>query len=193
MTAPPGPAGSFDAVEEAAQLLGATATRGTPLGPLTTYRVGGPAALFVELADEACLEVVARAVSTSGVAVLVVGKGSNLLVSEAGFAGLAVRLGGGFNEISTEGDLAEAGGAVSYPVLARRSAAASLTGMEWAVGIPGSVGGAVRMNAGGHGAETKDRLASARVLDLAGGDERRLSADELSFSYRHSSVGASQV
>ena len=82
-----------DAVEAAARLLGDRARRDEPLGPLTTYRVGGPAALFVTVEDDDDLALVARAVGATGVPVLVVGRGSNLLVSDAGFAGLAVALG----------------------------------------------------------------------------------------------------
>ena len=90
-------------------------------------------------------------------------------------------------------DLVRAGGAAAYPVLARQSAAAGLTGLEWAVGIPGSVGGAVRMNAGGHGAETSDRLVACRIVSLEGGGERVVPATELDLSYRHSSVRAGDV
>src|SRR5204863_6438649 len=121
------------------------ARRQVPVGPLTSYRVGGPAALFVEAEDEADLDLVARAVRESGVDVLVVGRGSNLLVADAGFAGLAVVLGQGFAGIAMEGTDVVAGAAVSLPVLARRSAAEGLTGLEAAVGVPGSVGGAGRM------------------------------------------------
>jgi UDP-N-acetylmuramate dehydrogenase len=179
------------AIEEAARLLGERAERAVRLGPLTTYRVGGPAALFTEVRDEAELEAVARAVEQTGVPVLVVGKGSNLLVAESGFPGLALRLGEEFAGYRALSDtVVEAGGGLAYPVLARRSAAAGLTGMEWAVGIPGSVGGGVRMNAGGHGSETRERLLDAVVVDLSGGggEARTWSSDELAFTYRHSAI-----
>lgn len=185
---------SSKAVTAAGRLLGPLAAPDVPIGPMTTYRVGGPAALFVEISGEESLEQVCKAVSESGVAVLVVGKGSNLLVADAGFDGLAVRLGESFADISLSGELAVAGGSLAYPVLARRTAAAGLSGMEWAVGIPGSVGGAVRMNAGGHGAETKDRLVSARVVDLnAGYGPAEVPLEGLDFSYRHSAIGPSQL
>ena len=93
----------------------------------------------------------AGAVEQSGLPVLVVGRGSNLLVADAGFPGIAVTLGESLGEITVQGTVVTAGGAASLPVVARRSVAAGLTGFEWAVGVPGSVGGAVRMNAGGHG------------------------------------------
>jgi UDP-N-acetylmuramate dehydrogenase len=182
------------AVEEAARKLAGLAERDVAIGAMTTYRVGGPAALFVEVADEEALERVCAAAS-SGLPVLVIGKGSNLLVLDAGFAGLAVRLGERFATIETGGTALEAGGGAAYPVLARRSVAAGLSGMEWAVGIPGSVGGAVKMNAGGHGAETKDRLVSARILDLAIGpyEPRTWQRDELELGYRHSAVTEQQL
>jgi UDP-N-acetylmuramate dehydrogenase len=162
---------------------------------MTTYRVGGAAALFVEITDEPVLEAVCTAVSASGIGVLIVGKGSNLLVADSGYNGLAVHLGDRYAEISIDECVVEAGAAAAYPVLARRCVAAALTGMEWAVGIPGSVGGAVRMNAGGHGAETKDRLRTARVVALGSGDAepKQLSVAELEFSYRHSVIGPSDL
>ncbi len=182
------------AIEEAARILGPMARRAVPLGPLTTYRVGGPAALFVEPADDGQLEEVAVAVRATGVPLLVLGKGSNLLVTDAGFEGLCIRLGEGFAGLSVKGSEVLAGGALSYPVLARRTAAAGLSGMEWAVGIPGSVGGAVRMNAGGHGAETSDTLVAAEVVSFSGEPARRTrKREELDFSYRHSAVSEDEV
>src|SRR4051794_37163523 len=140
--------------DAAAELLGELARRDVPIGPMTTYRVGGVASLFVELTDATIVAAVKEAVTATEIPVLVVGKGSNLLVADRGFDGLAVALGGTYAEIEVlEGDRVRAGGAVSLPVLARRTATASLTGFEWAVGVPGSVGGAVRMNAGGHGSD----------------------------------------
>ena len=133
--------------------LGPLAHPDHPLGARTTYRVGGTAALFVEAVDEDQLLEVARAVAGSAVPVLVVGKGSNLLVADRGFGGLVVSLGSGFESLDIDGERVRAGAALSLPVLARRTAAAGLHGLEWAVGVPGSVGGAVRMNAGGHGSE----------------------------------------
>lgn len=172
----------------AAQILGPRARRNVPIGPRTTYRVGGSAALYFEIGSDRDLEVVAGAVAGSGVEVLVLGSGSNLLVADAGFLGLVVVLGPSYSTLSLEIEpgLVAAGGSCAYPVLARRSAAAGLRGMEWAVGIPGSVGGGVRMNAGGHGAETADRLVEARVVDLGTGVERRLDAAALGLAYRSS-------
>jgi UDP-N-acetylmuramate dehydrogenase len=175
-------------MEEAAEVLGARAERDRPIGPLTTYRVGGPAALFLTAESEDDLRLAARAVQAGDLPVLVVGKGSNLLVADAGFPGLVVTLGEGFGSVDIHGTRVRAGAAVSLPVLARRTAAAGLTGLEWCVGVPGSVGGAVRMNAGGHGADTAASLTRFCFVDLRGGPDGEFDAGRLAFGYRRSTV-----
>jgi UDP-N-acetylmuramate dehydrogenase len=164
-----------------------------PLGPLTTYRVGGAAALYVEATDDAHLTRLAAAVAVSRLPVLVVGNGSNLLVADAGFPGIAVRLGGRLAGVEIVGTTVRAGGAALLPVVARRTARAGLTGFEWAVGVPGSIGGAVRMNAGGHGSDMAAVLRGADIFDLRDGEARFVSASALSLGYRHSAVAAHQV
>jgi UDP-N-acetylmuramate dehydrogenase len=182
------------AVQRAAALLGARATPDVPLGPFTTYKVGGPAALLVRPATPDDLAAVADAVAAAGVDVLVVGKGSNLLVADAGFAGVAVVLGEDFAGIDVDGTRVRAGGAAALPVVARHTVLAGLTGFEWAVGVPGSVGGAVRMNAGGHGSDMAATLASADVVDLrAGGGARTVPAADLALGYRRSAVAPHHV
>ena len=176
-------------IDDAARLLGGRARRDVPLGPLTTYRLGGPAALFVEASDDDDLRAVATAVRETGIPVLVVGKGSNLLVADAGFPGLAVVLGEAFATVEVDGTTVRAGGATPLPVLARRTVAAGLTGLEWAVGVPGSVGGGVRMNAGGHGSDVAATLQRVRVLDLASGEDGEVTAADLALGYRRSAVG----
>lgn len=194
---------ALGALEGLADALGGLARGGVALGPLTTYRVGGPAALFVEAHAVADLVAVRAALGAHPVPVLVVGKGSNLLVADAGFAGLAVRLAPaepseflGF-EVAEDPDagglVVKAGGALGLPVLARRAVDAGARGLEWAVGVPGSVGGAVRMNAGGHGSDVAARLRRYRWMDLAseaGGDA---GIERLDPSYRSSSVGPAEV
>jgi UDP-N-acetylmuramate dehydrogenase len=183
-----------DAVEAAAVLLGELARRNEPLAARTTYRVGGAAALFVEIDGEATLRRIVDAVATTGVPTLVVGKGSNLLVAERGFDGLALSLGDAYAEVEVlDGGVVRAGGATPLPVLARRTAAAALTGLEWAVGVPGSVGGGVRMNAGGHGSDIAATLLRVRVADLATGEDGDVAAAALDLGYRRSSVAASQL
>jgi UDP-N-acetylmuramate dehydrogenase len=183
-----------EAVLEAAELLQGLARRDVPLGPLTTYRVGGPAALFVEASSVGDLWRVADAVAATGLATLVVGKGSNLLVADAGFPGVAVALGPAFAEIAVDGTRVEAGGAVALPVAARRTVRAGLTGFEWAVGVPGSIGGAVRMNAGGHGSDMAASLTDARVVDLTRpGSDRVVPPAQLELGYRRSAVAPHHV
>ena len=182
-----------------AQALGSLATRDQPLGTRTTYRVGGAAALMAQPSDEEELLAVARAYRKAGAAgpvpvpVLVVGRGSNLLVADGGFPGLAIILGSGFDRLVVEGTDVVAGAAVSLPVLARRTAAAGLRGLEWAVGVPGSVGGAVRMNAGGHGSDTATTLVSFRWVDLRAATAEESPAARLAFGYRHSALAPHEV
>lgn len=180
-----------DTIDVAATILGSRARRDVSLAGYCTYRVGGPAALWVEAEHEDDLEVVARAVSASGCRVLVVGKGSNLLVADAGFPGLVLRLGERFAdvEIDETSRRVTAGAAALLPVVARRSAAASLTGFEWAVGVPGSIGGAVRMNAGGHGSDMAASVSEARVVDCAAGTATWWDRSQLDFGYRRSAIG----
>ncbi|MGQ0616657.1 MAG: UDP-N-acetylmuramate dehydrogenase [Acidimicrobiia bacterium] len=164
-----------------------------PIGPRTTYRVGGSAAVVVTAISSGDLAAVRDAVVSSGVPVLMVGKGSNLLVADAGFPGLVLVLGDPFEGARLRGTRALVGGAAALPVLARRTAAAGLTGFEWAVGVPGSAGGAVRMNAGGHGSDMAAVVARVRVLDTAGGEDGWMPATALDFGYRHSSITPTQV
>lgn len=150
----------------AATELGELCTREVPLGPMTTYRVGGCAALFAAPASLDELDRVAAVIARHELPVLVVGRGSNLLVADRGFAGVAVSLAELTDHIEIDGTRVRVGSAVALPVLARKTAAASLTGFEWAVGVPGSIGGAVRMNAGGHGSDIAACLLRAHVYDV---------------------------
>ena len=183
------------AAETAAAVLGSTARRRVALGPYTTYRVGGPAEVLFEAQSPEDLERVRAAVRASAIDVLVVGKGSNLLVADAGFGGLAVVLGSDFDTLAIDGRVARAGAAVSLPVLARRTAAAGLSGLEWAVGVPGSVGGGVRMNAGGHGSDIAATLRQVGVADLRNPRPGvvEVPADRLDLSYRHSNLSDHEV
>jgi UDP-N-acetylmuramate dehydrogenase len=182
-----------DPLSVAQEVLGELAQPMAPLGPLTTYKVGGPAALFVEVTDDDVLAAVGAAVVASGVAVLVVGNGSNMLVADAGFPGLAIRLGDEYARVDADGTQVTAGGAALLPVVARQSVKAGLTGFEWAVGVPGSIGGAVRMNAGGHGSDMAASLVGVRVFDCRTGEDANVPASALDLGYRHSAVGPDQV
>jgi UDP-N-acetylmuramate dehydrogenase len=185
--------------EELGRELPGAVTPNAPLAPLTTYHLGGPVAVLVRAGTPAALAAIARVVREHSAPVLVVGRGSNLLVADRGFDGVAVVLGGDFEaiELAVRGggpDIVRAGGAVPLPVLARRTAAAGWSRLEFFVGIPGSVGGAVRMNAGGHGRDTAEVLVRARSVDLAGdGVEVERPAADLAFGYRSSAIGATEV
>jgi UDP-N-acetylmuramate dehydrogenase len=184
-----------------ADALGALALRDAPLGARTTYRVGGTAAIFVEARSMADLMAVAAANKDTALDVLVLGRGSNVLVADAGFHGIAITLAGAFESIEVDdgddGDdgtvIVRAGGAVALPVLARRLAEQGLTGLEWAVGVPGSVGGAVRMNAGGHGDDTASSLREAEVFSFGEATTSWRAASALALAYRHSNVGSGEV
>ncbi len=174
-------------VHDLAGVLGAGAVcRERPIGPATTYRVGGAARVGMTLAAEADMTAVAEVLAAHRADVLVVGKGSNLLVADAGFDGVAIWLGPGHDWVEIDGRQLRAGGAAGLPVLARRSAAAGLTGLEWAVGVPGSLGGGVRMNAGGHGADLASCLIRAEIVDLKGGGVQQWDAKRLKLGYRRS-------
>lgn len=200
-TAAAGSAG--DVVAALAARLGGRARLDEPLGALTTYRVGGNAAVLVDVETEADLESLRDAMASSGartLPVLVLGKGSNLLVADAGFPGIVVRPGGGLAHLEL-GDASDpdgrvvvrAGGALGLPVLARRTVDAGLGGLEWAVGIPGTVGGALKMNAGGHGADTASCLLRYRTVDLAGDGGGEAAAARLELGYRTSALRDAEV
>jgi UDP-N-acetylmuramate dehydrogenase len=180
-------------VAAAVAVLGPAARVEAPLGARTTYRVGGAAAVLVEAGTVDDLGLVAAAVRESQLPVLVVGRGSNLLVADAGFPGIAVVLGPPFEEVRIDGTSVVAGGATPLPVLARRTAAAGLTGLEWAVGVPGTVGGGVRMNAGGHGSDVAATLVGIHCFDLATGEHEEVAAAALALGYRRSALAATHV
>jgi UDP-N-acetylmuramate dehydrogenase len=182
-----------DAVAVAAEVLGELAETSVPLAPMTTYRVGGAAALFVRPKSVADLHVVAEAIDRSGLPVLVVGRGSNLLVADEGFRGIALSLAALGNDIEIDGDMVRAGGAVALPVLARRTVAAGLQGFEWAVGVPGSVGGGVRMNAGGHGSDMAAALVDVELFDLLQRRHGHVAAGRLGLRFRGSDLADHQV
>jgi UDP-N-acetylmuramate dehydrogenase len=177
--------------------------RDFPLAGLTTYRLGGPAALYVEPAGAEDLETLGRALRQAGLRpgdlpTLALGRGSNLVISDRGWPGLVIRLGSAFSWIRGEdGDEPQAclaaGASTPLPQLANWAARRGLAGVEFTIAIPGSVGGAVRMNAGAHGSEIGDRLLSARIVDL---DELRLQErgrSALRFSYRRSALREREV
>ncbi|MCU1387652.1 MAG: murB [Ilumatobacteraceae bacterium] len=189
-----------DRIDQAARDLAPFASRDVALAPLTTYRLGGPAALAARPRSLDDLDALAKTLSITGLPVLVVGGGSNLLVADDGFAGIAVVVadlalldGTGPGQHHTDGTQVVANAAAPLPRLARRLVAESLTGFEWAVGVPGSVGGAVRMNAGGHGSDMAACLVEARLFDLSTGRCAWVPVGRLGLRFRGSDLAAHQL
>ncbi len=185
-------------IEAAAAVLGDRAERDVALAPFTTYRLGGPATLFVRAQSMDDLAAVAAARAASGLPVLVVGRGSNLLVADGGFPGIAVLatgLGGDLElpSVAEQQPKVRSGSGLALPVVARRLAAAGLRGFEWAVGVPGSLGGAVRMNAGGHGSDMASCLVAAHVFDLASGTAVWRPVEDLGLRFRSSNLTSLDV
>ena len=172
-----------------------------PIGPLTTYRVGGPASALVVAESLEDLRTVGAAIAEAergGDAVdridlLVIGRGSNLLVADAGFDGIVVQLGEGLATMEAHDHGLLVGAAAALPVVARRSVALGLSGFEWAVGVPGTIGGAVRMNAGGHGSDMAASVERVRVVDLRTGEDSTMFPTDLRFGYRSSALRSEQV
>jgi UDP-N-acetylmuramate dehydrogenase len=159
-----------------------------PIAPLTTFRIGGPAALFVEADDDAALAAVAEARATADVPVTVIGKGSNVLVSDRGFPGIVLRLGRGYRWAAREGDVVTAGGSMPLPALAGIALRHRLAGLEFGVAIPATLGGAVVMNAGAHGRSMSEVLERIELFSLRDGSRRSLSVEEAGFAYRRSAL-----
>ena len=168
--------------------LGDRVSTAVQLRDHTTYRVGGPAAVFVEVETVDDLETLAATIADEEVAVLPLGRGSNLVVADEGFPGVVIHLGPRFSGLRGDGVTLVAGGGAPLPQLANRAARRGLSGLEFAIAIPGSVGGGVRMNAGAHGGEVADHLTSIRLFDVARRTLEERSAGELGFSYRCSNL-----
>jgi UDP-N-acetylmuramate dehydrogenase len=164
-----------------------------PMAPLTTFRIGGPAAVFLEPETVEDLHAVARAVARTGVTVAIVGKGSNVLVADEGFPGIVLRLGRGFRWSARDGDTVTAGAAMPLPALAGVAQQHGLAGLGFGVAIPASLGGAVRMNAGAHDGQMADVVASVDVFELAADRARAIPAPEVRFAYRSTSLAADAV
>ena len=165
--------------------------RGYPLGGLTTVRTGGPADYFARAGSTERLAELLRWARERGLAVGVVGSGSNLLVADDGFRGLVIKLDGALATIERDGDRLLCGGGARLPQIAARAARLGLTGIEFGVNIPGTVGGAVKMNAGAYGGELSQALEWVEVVNAEGAVRR--APEELDFSYRRSNIGPGEV
>ncbi|MBR0435135.1 MAG: UDP-N-acetylmuramate dehydrogenase [Lachnospiraceae bacterium] len=150
----------------------------------TTFRVGGPCSLFIS-PDKKHLPAVIVFCKKSALPYVVIGRGSNILVSDSGFEGLVIEIGDAFDKITTEGDMITAEAGASLASVARVAYENSLTGLEFASGIPGSAGGGLYMNAGAYGGEMKDVIYSAKALNF-NGEEVEFVPEDMDLSYRHS-------
>jgi UDP-N-acetylmuramate dehydrogenase len=167
-------------------------TANAPLSEITWFRIGGPAQVLFSPADEADLAYFLKN-APADLPVFVIGLGSNLLVRDGGVPGVVIRLGRGFGEIRIEeGHRLRAGTIVPDVKVARAAAEAGIAGLAFYRGIPGSIGGALRMNAGAHGRETKDALIEARAVDRAG-NIHVLSLADMGFTYRHCAIPADWI
>lgn len=151
----------------------------------TSFRVGGPADYFVTVTTIECLSKLMKYFSQESVTYFCLGNGSNLLVSDKGFSGVILKLAGDFCTVKREGCRFTAGGGVLLSLAANRAKDAALSGMEFASGIPGSLGGAIVMNAGAYGGEMSQIVEKVRIMD-ENGDIHIYHNEEMEFGYRHS-------
>src|SRR4051794_4747527 len=177
-----------DAVHDALARLAGFAVADEPLAPRTTYRVGGAAAVFAAPRDVDEMRRVAAVAVDAGLPIVVIGRGSNMLVADGGVHGIVVSLAEMCSAIAIDGTAVRAGSAVPLPVLARRSVAAGLTGFEWGVGVPGTIGGALRTNAGGHGSDMVACTTDVGLFDLRDGSVQRVPATALGLRFRGSDL-----
>lgn len=164
-----------------------------PMTKHTSFHIGGPAELMAQPQSEAELQSLLLKAAEAAVPVTLVGNGSNLLVRDKGIRGLVIKLGSMLRDIKVSGNVLTFGSGVSLAQASKKAAELGLSGMEFAVGIPGSIGGAVYMNAGAYDGEMSKVVKSVRVMDAAG-EVCELSAGELDFGYRHSALqGSSKI
>lgn len=164
-----------------------------PMTKHTSFHIGGPAELMAQPQSEAELQSLLMKAAEAAVPVTLVGNGSNLLVRDKGIRGLVIKLGSMLRDINVSGNVLTFGSGVSLAQASKKAAELGLSGMEFAVGIPGSIGGAVYMNAGAYDGEMSKVVKSVRVMDAAG-EVSELSAGELDFGYRHSALqGSSKI
>jgi UDP-N-acetylmuramate dehydrogenase len=201
-------------LQMATELFGKLAHLDVSLAQFMTYRVGGNAALHVHAESIDDLEAISTVLAQVDLPLLVIGRGSNMLIADTGFQGLAITFGSFLEYIDLPdrtvdaGDVGDVGdvnngfivepialfgGSVPLPVAARQSVHRGLTGFEWGVGVPGTIGGAVRMNAGGHGSDMASSLVSARIFHLLRGVEAHVDAVDLGLRFRGSAIADHHV
>lgn len=178
---------NFLPLDQAALALGCSVAADEPLAPHTTFRIGGPACRLITVKTSAQLSGILAAAEAADIPWFVLGKGSNVLVGDRGFPGLVICLDGDFKKVIllSDGKTFQAGAAASLASLCAAAREQGLTGIEFAWGIPASVGGALYMNAGAYGGEMKDVVSSVSHMDSRG-EPGSFSRKDLDFSYRHS-------
>lgn len=172
---------------EMARALGCTVLEQEPMARHTTFHIGGPARLMVEVHTPEALAKLYSTCKNEGIPCFVLGNGSNLLVNDEGYDGVMLHLSEGLSKVTREGNDIVAGAGAKLTALANFARNNGLAGLEFSFGIPGSVGGAAYMNAGAYGGEMKDVLVSCDIV-TAQGELKTLTAEEMDLSYRHSAL-----
>ena len=158
-----------------------------PMAKHTSFRIGGPADVLAQPANEAELAALLKRAAEHAVPVTLIGNGSNLLVRDKGIRGLVIKLSNSFSDMKALGNELTFGSGISLAMASKKAASLSLSGLEFAVGIPGTIGGAVYMNAGAYDGEMAKVVTSVRVMDREG-KISELKASELAFAYRHTAL-----
>lgn len=158
-----------------------------PMAKHTSFRIGGPADVLAQPADEAELAALLKRAAEHAVPVTLIGNGSNLLVRDKGIRGLVIKLSNSFSDMKALGNELTFGSGISLAMASKKAASLSLSGLEFAVGIPGTIGGAVYMNAGAYDGEMAKVVTCVRVMDREG-KISELKASELAFAYRHTAL-----
>lgn len=159
-----------------------------PMSRHTSFRAGGNARMMVSPQTIEELKTVLSVLDGQSCRHMVLGNGSNILVKDSGYDGVIVKMGSGFDYVKQEGNRLTCGSGALMSVVAKAAVSASLTGFEFASGIPGSIGGAVFMNAGAYDGEMKDILERARIISKDGSREYYMTADQLQMGYRHTAL-----
>lgn len=175
----------LNTVLQKAESFGCEVLTDEPMSRHTTFKIGGNADAFITVFSTEQLKNLIDTIRSKGISYMIIGKGSNLLINDDGIRGVVIRLDGEFKEISLEGNVIKCGAAVTLAKLCLFALEHNLSGLEFAYGIPGSVGGAVYMNAGAYGSEVKNVIKNSTHLTPQG-KVLTYQADELNLSYRYS-------
>ncbi|MBQ3572980.1 MAG: UDP-N-acetylmuramate dehydrogenase [Clostridia bacterium] len=157
-----------------------------PMSKHTTFKIGGTADILVEPESADCILAVLEVLKNNNISFFVMGNGSNLLVADSGIKGAVIKISNSMSAAGVDGEYIEAECGIKLSRLANLAQSSSLTGLEFASGIPGTLGGALFMNAGAYGGEMRDVVKSVTYLDIKSGELKTISGDECEFGYRHS-------